>query len=159
MFLHMFTYTKALLAQDAQELNSEFQTQVLAFYFTFFELLSANREYVYQALTEGGLDIANVYKLIPLSKEIKAFFVSKSDFNFGPLSILSAIPKTLLGEIMWWQFLSILKFWLEDTSEHFEKTDIFIEKSVAAQHEALGLLRWHHLVDWGKFMFQESRPK
>lgn len=159
VFLHMFTYTLSLIAQDADQLHTDFQTQALAFYFTFFELLSANRDYVYPALTEGVFELSNLYKLNPLAQEIKAFFSSKSDLNFGPLPLLNSLPKTIFQEIMWLQFLSILKFWLDDTSENFEKTDMFIEKSMAAQNEIFNMLRWGKLLDWGKFVIQETRRK
>jgi len=42
----------------------------------------------------------------------------------------SKITKPVFAEGAWMQFLFILKFWIDNNSKGFEKTDIIIEKSV-----------------------------
>ncbi|MNE93588.1 hypothetical protein D3C87_1812930 [compost metagenome] len=49
-----------------------------------------------------------------------------------------------------------LKFWLEDASPAFEKTDIFIEKSVKATFELMNITPIDSLIDFGKFIFKEK---
>jgi hypothetical protein len=46
---------------------------------------------------------------------------------------------------------------LKDTSPNFEKTDLFIEKSVKASFEILEALPVQSVLDLGKFLWKE-RP-
>ena len=52
--------------------------------------------------------------------------------------------------------MATLKFWLEDTSPNFEKTDIFIEKSVDTSFEIFEIKPLKKLIDLGKFLFNEK---
>jgi hypothetical protein len=49
-----------------------------------------------------------------------------------------------------------LKFWIDDTSLSFEKTDIFIEKSVNTSFDLMDIAPLKSLIDFGKFMWQEK---
>jgi hypothetical protein len=49
-----------------------------------------------------------------------------------------------------------IKFWVDDVSPAFEKTDIFIEKSVNASFELMNVAPLNHLIDFGKFLFKEK---
>jgi hypothetical protein len=49
-----------------------------------------------------------------------------------------------------------MKFWMDDSSASFEKTDIFIEKSVNASFELMNIKPIQSLVDLGKFILKEN---
>ena len=49
-----------------------------------------------------------------------------------------------------------LKFWLEDTSSSFEKTDIFIEKAVNTSFDLISVQPIKSIIDLGKFLFKEK---
>lgn len=49
-----------------------------------------------------------------------------------------------------------LKFWMDDSSASFEKTDIFIEKSVKLSSELMNTAPLESLIDFGKFLFKEK---
>jgi hypothetical protein len=49
-----------------------------------------------------------------------------------------------------------MKFWLDDTSPSFEKTDIFIEKSVNTSFDVLNIQPLKSVIDLGKFLFKEK---
>ncbi|MEM6517296.1 MAG: TetR/AcrR family transcriptional regulator, partial [Bacteroidota bacterium] len=53
------------------------------------------------------------------------------------------------------QLLLTMKFWLDDQSANFEKTDIFIEKSVNTSFDVLNIAPVRSLIDFGKFVFKE----
>ena len=59
-------------------------------------------------------------------------------------------------ESFWFQFLLTIKFWLDDSSAAFEKTDIYIEKSVKASFELMNITPLDSLIDFGKFIFKEK---
>ena len=56
----------------------------------------------------------------------------------------------------WMQFCSILLYWLKDTSPDFEKTDVFIEKSLKLSFDLAESNVMESVVDLGKFMFGKS---
>jgi ubiquinone biosynthesis protein COQ9 len=53
--------------------------------------------------------------------------------------------------------MATLKFWMDDTSPSFEKTDIFIEKAVNASFDLMEMKPIKHLVDFAKFIWQEMK--
>jgi hypothetical protein len=55
---------------------------------------------------------------------------------------------------LWVNFLFVLKFWLNDTSSGFEKTDAAIEKSVNLGMDLMGKGPLDAALDFGKFLFQ-----
>ena len=61
-----------------------------------------------------------------------------------------------LKESAWLQLLVTIKFWLDDTSSSFEKTDIFIEKSVKASFDLIDTTPLKSIIDFGKFLFKEK---
>ena len=69
---------------------------------------------------------------------------------------LQNIQEKAIQETAWIQFLLTLKFWLEDESPAFEKTDIYIEKSVKATFELMNIAPLESLIDFGKFIFKEK---
>jgi hypothetical protein len=69
---------------------------------------------------------------------------------------LEKLQNRSLKESAWFQLLVTMKFWLEDTSTSFEKTDIFIEKSVQASFDFIDFTPLKSIVDFGKFLFKES---
>ena len=48
---------------------------------------------------------------------------------------------------------------MEDESPAFEKTDIYIEKSVKASFELMNIAPLESLIDFGKFIFKEKTQK
>ena len=50
----------------------------------------------------------------------------------------------------------LLKFWVEDTSESFEKTDQAIEKSVQTAFDVFDNTPLSALLDFGKFLWKEK---
>ena len=45
---------------------------------------------------------------------------------------------------------------MEDESPAFEKTDIYIEKSVKATFELMNMAPLESIIDFGKFIFKEK---
>jgi hypothetical protein len=49
-----------------------------------------------------------------------------------------------------------IKFWLDDSSAAFEKTDLYIEKSVNASFDLLNTIPLESVLDFGKFLVKEK---
>ena len=69
---------------------------------------------------------------------------------------LEKIQDNALKESAWLQLLLTMKFWLDDTSASFEKTDIFIEKSVNTTFDVLDIAPLKSVLDFGIFLFKEK---
>jgi hypothetical protein len=69
---------------------------------------------------------------------------------------IQQIQQKGLQESAWIQLLLTLKFWMEDQSASFEKTDVFIEKSVNTSFDILQMTPLKSVLDFGKFLFKEK---
>jgi ubiquinone biosynthesis protein COQ9 len=52
--------------------------------------------------------------------------------------------------------VATLNFWLKDKSDNFEKTDVYIEKSLKAGFELLDFSALKSVFDFGKFIWSEN---
>ena len=133
------------------------RNKLLSFYYTFFENLTANRSYVLSALEKHK----NNLKTIGLLSELKkAFNHYIADLEIELIDLqqeqLDRIQNKGLQGTAWLQLLLTLKFWMQDTSPSFEKTDIYIEKSVNTSFDVLNVMPLKSLIDFGKFIFKEQ---
>ena len=146
------------LLEESEDFESyDARTKLLSFYFTYFEMLTANRSFTVALLKEDKNKLKSLSKLTELRKHFKQFFdtleIEKIDLKQEKL--IEFQEKTM-SEMAWLQFLFTLKFWIEDTSLSFEKTDIFIEKSVNTSFDLMDVAPLKSLIDFGKFMWQEK---
>ena len=137
--------------------NFEPRDKLLSYYFTFFENLTANRSYVVYALNKHKNSLKS-YKALAALKSSFAHYIS--DLGIELIDIkeerLDKIQNRGLQETAWLQLLLTMKFWIDDTSSSFEKTDIFIEKSVNTSFDVLNIAPLKSLIDFGKFIFKEK---
>ena len=120
-------------------------------------MLSANRSFVVAQLKESSNKLKSLSKLSELRIHFKSFYneleIEKIDLKQEKLV---EIQEKSMGEMAWLQFLFTLKFWLEDTSLSFEKTDIFIEKSVNTSFDLIDSTPLKSIIDLGKFLYKEK---
>ena len=76
--------------------------------------------------------------------------------NTSKQSILTKHPELIFSEGAWLQLLFLLKFWMEDSSPSFEKTDMAIEKSVQTVFELFDNTPLDSVIDFGKFLWNEK---
>jgi hypothetical protein len=142
-------------SEDFQSFDA--RNKLLSFYFTFFENLTANRSYVVFALHQHK----NKLKQLAVLSDLKHSFTNFIDtleietIDLKQEKIQNFQNKTL-KESAWFQLLITIKFWLDDTSAAFEKTDIFIEKAVNTSFDLVNIKPLESLIDLGKFLFKEK---
>jgi len=157
IFKTFFVNTKVLLDNDMEFQTFDAKNKLISFYFTFFEVLKANRSYVVFALENEK----NKFKLLSTLSELKKVFqkfiqeieIETIDFKEEKME---KIKKYGLSEWTWAQLLFTIKFWLEDGSVGFEKTDVFIEKSISTSFALLDSSTLESVFDLGKFLFKEK---
>ena len=157
IFEAFFDNTIKTLEKSKDYKNYDAQNKLLSFYYTFFGNLTANRSYVAHALETSNGGLNTLKKLKPLRKKFIEFVdtLEVVDFEIKNKRI-DDIKDNVVNESYWVQVLVTLKFWLDDDSVDFEKTDLFIEKSIAASFELAHTKPLKSVVDFGKFLFKEK---
>jgi hypothetical protein len=130
--------------------------KLLTLFFTLFEILTLNRTYVLFSLKENKAGIKNLKYLKHFRNRFKDFIVDIIRQSSTPTSEkFLKVSEPVFSEGAWIQFLFLLKFWIEDTSKSFEKTDVLIEKSVNTVVGLLDTKQLENLFDLGKFLWKE----
>lgn len=152
-----FEDVKHALSKDTNYSSFSLREKLLSLYFTWFEMLLRNRSYV-------------IYEFEEAKKEIEPGFLGKMKTSFHEFVDEMIVEGIESGEIkksklstqyakaFWVQFLFVSKFWLNDESENFQKTDAAIEKSVNLAFDFLGTGPVDRLIDFAKFLYQNQRP-
>lgn len=149
--------TISMIQQSEGYQQYETQQKLLSFYFTFFELLTANRSYVMAQLS-GNKDKLSSLKSLGALRRVFVKYVTQ----LGVVQIdlksdqLNKLKDKGVSESMWMQLLITLKFWMEDRSKGFEKTDIFIEKTIKAQFDLIDTTPVQSVFDLAKFLWKEN---
>lgn len=157
IFSEFFHHTINVLAKSEDYESFDARNKLLSFYFTFFEILTANRSYVVYALKDSQKDFKKLKSLKKLREDyiayIKNLGIEKLDLKQEKLE---KIQDKSIQESSWFHLLVTMKFWLDDTSASFEKTDIFIEKSINARFDLMDIKPLKSIIDFGKFILKEK---
>ena len=157
IYLLLFENSVAILKQTPEYITFTKKDKLLSLYYTFFENLSLNQEFI--KINLKGFE--NQLKALSVFSRFKRSFLTFIDelnietFNLN-VDTIESIQKKTIKESSWIQLLFTMKFWLDDTSEAFEKTDIFIEKSLNTSFELLNTKSLHNIIDLAKFLYKEK---
>jgi len=157
IFTIFFDHTIAALEKSEDYHSFDSRNRLLSFYYTFFEILTANRSYVVHVL-EGNKNQLKSLKALSHLKTRFANYIELLDIKTIDLKQekLTKLQNRGLKESVWLQLLVTMKFWLEDNSSSFEKTDLFIEKSVRASFDLMDITPLKSIIDFGKFLYKEK---
>ncbi len=134
--------------------------KMLTFYYTLFEVLTANRSYVLFTLKKDPKPIKNLVQLKGLRKNVKSFAKGLiGDGNKDKMLKFLQQPEEVFSEAAWVQLMFLLKFWMDDNSAQFESTDVAIEKSVNTVFDIFDNTPLERVVDFGKFLYKERMAK
>jgi len=147
---------EVMLQADGYEALSA-KDKMLTMFYTLFEVLTANRSYVLFSLKGKKDKMKSLKELSELRKAIKEFSgeLIQENNDEKQLKILKH-PVSIFSEGAWVQFLFLLKYWMDDTSKGFEKTDVAIEKSVRVIFDVFETTPLESIIDFGKFLWKEK---
>jgi hypothetical protein len=146
-----------LVAGSADYAGLGFREKLLTYYFTLFEILTANRSYVVYALKGEKSRLDSLSKLTDFRTTFKSFIsIISSGYLTTKSEKIKKLQQDALDEGAWVQLMITMKFWLDDESAGFEKTDLFIEKSIRATFDVLAISPLESVIDFGKFLFKEK---
>lgn len=156
-FSDMFDYTLELIQKNENYQTYDASQKLSSFYFTFIEMATANRSFVKHLLQNEQMSLKNVMKFKPLREKYLIFVKQILDNPIKiDIQVLNKVQNKVLVEGAWAQFISIMAYWLKDQSAGFEKTDIYIEKTVKASFDVVYSVPFDSLIDFGKFLWKEK---
>ncbi|WP_179344188.1 TetR family transcriptional regulator C-terminal domain-containing protein [Winogradskyella ursingii] len=157
IYLMLFQNSVVVLKQSTEYHSYSKKDKLLSLYYTFFENLALNKEYIRICLK--GFE-NQLQALSDFSRLKRSFTDFIEDLNLETFSLnvdtIETIQNKTIKESAWLQFLFVFKFWLDDTSEDFEKTDMFIEKSIITAMDLLDTTSLHNIIDLAKFIYKEK---
>lgn len=158
MLSHLFLSSQELVADinDTEMITAK--EKLLNLYFIFFENMTMNRSLV---LMIFGKDKLNSMKILQNLKVVHRDFVRTLDFQ--QMEILSRasdnakkLSEKSKEEVLWLHLVSSIEFWKKDTSPSFEKTDLYIEKTIDTGFELIENEPLKKVLDLGKFLWKET---
>lgn len=157
IWLKFFENTTQTIIQDSKFSEYSNKNKLLTLYFTFFEVLTLNRTYILFYFKEKKEGLSNLSNLKSLRTEFKKFIEENCSRRENIISEkFTKVTQSAYSEGAWMQFLFLLKFWLDDDSKGFEKTDVLIEKSVNTVMDLMETKNLENIVDLGKFLWKEK---
>lgn len=149
--------TLSLIDKNKEYGSFSNKDKMLTYFYTFFELLTLNRSYVLFTLDGNRKMLDKMGELKELRALIKEFTIELIEEGNADktLKITKQSPR-IFSEGAWVQFLLLLKFWMNDSSPEFEKTDLAIEKSVTTIFDVFDNTPLDSIIDLGKFLYKEN---
>jgi len=156
-------FTETLQRIQSDQVYNEYSVRekLLAFYYTWIELLKANRSYVVYCWK-------NTNSLERDLARNKAAFLGgfRQDFIDYANELLAEgkesneiIDRPVVGKMydegLWRQLLFVLNFWVHDDSPGFEQTDAAIEKAVNLSFDIMGRGAIDAAIDLARFLYQK----
>jgi hypothetical protein len=157
IFKELFKNSLEVLNESEEFHSFDKKNKLISFYFTFFENLNLNRAYILIVL-KGCENQAKSFNTFSSLK--KAFILFITDLKLAesilPMEGFEKIQSNFINQSSWFQLFLTIKFWLDDSSASFEKTDILIEKSINTSFELLENKFLKNAFDLSKFIYQEK---
>ena len=155
---HFFTKSLELCKQTENWNEMTSKEKLLNLHFTFFENLTMNRSLVLMILGETKRK-----EWIILQELRKNFLEFTKQLTFENLEILEKAKESIKNfnektreEALWLHLISIIEFWKKDQSPSFEKTDLYIEKTIDTGFEFINNEPLKKVMDLGKFLWKEK---
>lgn len=132
--------------------------KLLNVYYIFFENLTMNRSLVMMILGNQKLPLSkNLLSLKKIHQEyIKTLDFSSWEILENAKENIKNTHEQIRENVLWLHLVSAIEFWKNDSSPAFEKTDIFIEKTIDTGFELMDNEPLRKVFDLGKFLWKEK---
>ncbi len=155
IWLETFHETKKRIESDEIYQTYSIREKMLAFYYAWIEVLKQYRSFAQYCFGQEGLLEFWPESLDLLKKEFTEFAIQLIEEGKTKGEIANRLyVSDKYGPWLWPQVIFILKFWLKDKSENFEKTDAAIEKSVNFAFDLMVSNSIDSFIDLTKFIFE-----
>lgn len=150
----LFDATAQRLQADETYKRYSAREKVLALFFTWIEMLRPKRSYTLFTLkkaslrrmlmgasantpADGPMPMGKVFALLRPAFDRFVGQIVNEGFDRGEL-VARPLVSDKYTDALYFQFMSVTRYWADDPSQNFEDTDAFIEKSVRLGFELMG---------------------
>jgi len=145
-----------------QEVWAEYSSRdrMLSFFYSFTELLKRQRSFVVYTLKNYHSNFSTPECLTAAKPVFENFAeeIINDGLESGELANRPFFSKRY-KDALWTQFLFITRFWINDDSQGFEKTDEAIEKGINVTFDLFERSPIDNLLDYGKFLSRNGAFK
>ena len=152
-----FEQTLDAISQDEEFEQYSAQEKILSFFYTILEVFKQNRSFVV-------LKLKNISRKNFRPKTLESF---RKRFNLWVKEVINQGIKTeeiatrplvveKYNEVLWGQFLYIVRVWINDESSDFQISDAIVEKTSALLFELMKKGPVDLLIDFLKFAYQNK---
>lgn len=153
-------FDETLAQIEAQGVFEEYSARekFLSFLFTWIEELKKNRSYLLSLYESKAKSFINLPKEASEFKEKFKAFANEIILEGKETEEIASRPiiSDRYDEALWIQVGFVFRYWLDDRSPRFEKTDAAIEKSVNLGFDLMGQSALDSFLDFAKFMYQSK---
>jgi AcrR family transcriptional regulator len=153
-------FEETLAQIEAQGVFQEYSARekFLSFLFTWIEELKKNRSYLLSLYENNAKSFTNLPKESAEFKEKFKAFANEIILQGKETEEIATRPviSDRYDEALWVQAGFVFRYWLDDRSPRFEKTDAAIEKSVNLGFDLMGKSALDSFLDFAKFMYQSK---
>ncbi|MEZ4901715.1 MAG: TetR family transcriptional regulator C-terminal domain-containing protein [Spirosomataceae bacterium] len=159
LWVSFFEQARTTTEQDSTYAGYSVREKLLAFYYTWIEVLKANRSYITYRYAKLPQPIA-VKKPQELRPFYEAFISFAKELLYEGRESREVIQRPFVTsrypQAVWLNTLYLLDFWVKDKSKNFELTDTAIEKTVNTAFDLMGHSIVDSALDLAKFVFQNK---
>ena len=152
------TTTLERLESDETYAQYSIREKLLAFLYTWFEIIKENRSYALTKTEHFSNPVKGIVFLETLKEHYKKYILDLLAQGKESNEIASRPLAEYYDRGFWVQFLVLNRFWLEDDSKGFEKTDEAVEKSVNFVFDLIGKGAVDSFLDLARFLIKTKSP-
>lgn len=157
---NIFEETVNRIEQDEVYNTYTAREKVLAFYYTWIEELKSKRSFIlviHETKKSRGIKLEDFKVLKAFKQAFKDYATNlvNEGLESGEIAERPYITSQY-SKALWVQALTVLSFWIKDSSKAFEKTDTFIEKSANLGFDLMGKTALDSAFDFMKFAIQNK---
>lgn len=145
---------------ESQEIFREYSARekFLSFLFTWIEELKKNRSYLLSLYESKSQTLMTLPKEATEFKQKFKDFANEIVLEGKETEEIASRPiiSDRYDEALWFQTWFVFRYWLDDRSPRFEKTDAAIEKSVNLAFDLMGKSALDSFLDFAKFLYQSK---
>ncbi|WPP52218.1 TetR/AcrR family transcriptional regulator [Catalinimonas niigatensis] len=153
-----FDKTLSRIQSDSVYNEYTVREKLLAFYYTWIEVLRDNRSYVTYSVNGAKRQNLRRMNMDFLSSFKTSFLDYVNDLIAEGKETEEIVDRPIVGsrydDGLWQQLLFVLKFWVNDDSKGFERTDAAIEKAVNLSFDLMSRSALDAAFDFARFLYQ-----
>ncbi len=152
-----FDATLDILHKDEAYIQYSVREKFLAFYYTWVEVIKANRSFVLMKFDRIPQKEINPDFFKPLHHAFKTYVNDLLLEGKDTAEIADRPFSKQYDKGFWIQFMFLTRFWAKDDSHGYEQTDAAIEKAVNFSFDLVSKGPLDSFLDLAKFLYQNNK--